>query len=123
MFGKIDMRYKIALFWLIIFISLWVTFYSTSPSKKMIYQLDRIEQSITRKDWKQANEYMTQFKATFIENRMLIQMNNSTEAFISFQHTIGQLETTIRHNQESALDYIGAVRELIDLVVKPFSGP
>jgi len=123
MFSKIYMRYKIAFVWIIAFVSLWIVFQVKSPLNKMKYQLDKIEQSVAKKDWKQANEYTTEFRNTFINNRILIQTNNSTEAIISFDHTIGQLEITVKHNQESALEYVGALKELLNLVVKPFSGP
>lgn len=123
MFSKIYMRYKIAFVWMIAFVALWIVFQIKSPLNNMKYQLDMIEQSIVKKDWKQANEYTTQFRNTFINNRTLIQTNNSTEAVISFDHTIGQLEITVKHNQESSLEYVGALKELLKLVVKPFSGP
>lgn len=49
-------------------------------------------------------------------------MNNSTEALTTYEHTIGQLEITVRHKQESALEYVGALRESTNLVIRPFSG-
>jgi hypothetical protein len=38
-------------------------------------------------------------------------MNNSTEIFTSFEHAIGQLEIRVRHSQDIALEYIGALRD------------
>jgi hypothetical protein len=58
-----------------------------------------------------------------MKKRFLIQVNNSTEVFTVFEHTIGQLEVTVKHHQESALEYVGALRETLNLVVKPFAGP
>jgi|GEM_PF-1645091 hypothetical protein len=122
-FDKIDMRYKLMLVWLLAFISLWAIFQSIFPSNTMKHQLNKIEESIKNKDWKQANKYTFEFKNTFSKKRYFIQMNNSTEAFITFEHTIGQLETTVKYNQESALEYVGALEESLNLVIKPFSGP
>ena len=123
MFDRLEIRSKIALIWLLAFIALWITFQSIFPLKSMEYQLDRIEESIEEKDWTEAREYTTEFKDNFTKNKMFIQMNNATEALTTFEHTIGQLEITVRHKQNSALEYIGALREAINLVIIPFSGP
>ena len=64
-----------------------------------------------------------EFKDNFKKNRLLIQMNNATEALIIFEHTIGQLEITVNNKQDSALEYIGALKDIMNLVIKPFSGP
>lgn len=122
-FDKIDMRYKLMLVWLLAFINLWAIFQSVFPSNTLKDQLNKIEESIKNKDWKQANKWTFEFKNTFGKKRYFIQMNNSTEAFVTFEHTIGQLETTIKYNQESALEYVGALKESLNLVIKPFSGP
>jgi hypothetical protein len=86
-------------------------------------QLNQIEESIGKKDWTQATKHTAEFKESFSRSKLLIQMNNSTEALTTFEHTIGQLEVTVRHKHESALEYVGALRESTNLVIKPFSGP
>lgn len=111
------------LVWLLAFIGLWTIFQSTLPLNTMKYQLDKIEQSIVEDDWQQAIEYTAEFKDIFNKKRFFIQINNATEAFTVFEHTIGQLEVTVKNNQESSLEYIGALREILNLVIKPFSGP
>lgn len=123
MFGRFDIRYKIMLIWLFSFIILWAAFKSILPLNSMKQQLNKIEECIARKNWTQANEYTREFKDNFIKNRVFIQMNNSTEALTNFEYTIGQLEMTVKYNQESALEYIGALRDALNLVIKPFSGP
>lgn len=123
MFDRFDVRYKIAFVWVIAFIALWITFQSIYPVKSMEYQLNRIEQSIEVKNWAQANKYTSEFRNTFKKYRLFIQMNNSTEALTTFEHTIGQLDITVKHHKDSALEYIGALRAAMNLVVIPFSGP
>ncbi|KZL91990.1 DUF4363 family protein [Clostridium magnum] len=123
MFDKIDIRYKLMAAWILAFASLWIMFHNILPLNIMSYQLNKIEENIKNEDWKEANKYTFQFKNTFSKKRFLIQMNNSTEALTTFEHTIGQLETTVKYNQESALEYIGALKESLNLVIKPFSGP
>lgn len=89
----------------------------------MKIQLDKIEKGITNNDWKQAKAYADQFADTFRRKRFIIQINNATEIFTAFELTIGELEETVQHKQENALEHVGALRETLNLVVKPFSGP
>jgi hypothetical protein len=86
-------------------------------------QLDEIERSIENNDWEKVNEYTTKFNDTYNRKHYLIKMNNSTEALTNFEHTIGQLIMSAKHNSESTLEYVVALREMLKLVVKPFSGP
>ncbi|WP_373845496.1 hypothetical protein [Clostridium sp.] len=123
MFDRFDIRYKIALVWLLGLIVLWTVFQNILPLNSMGYQLDQIEESIEKKNWTQASKYTAEFKDNFKKNRLLIQMNNATEALIIFEHTIGQLEITVNNKQDSALEYIGALKDIMNLVIKPFSGP
>jgi len=123
MFDKGDMRGRIALVWLLSFIILWTMFCLLLPLKTMNSQLDNIEQSIASDNWKQANEYTAQFIKTYEKSRYFIQTNNSTEILTSFEYIIGQLDLTVKYNQDSALEYIGALRASLNFVVKPFAGP
>lgn len=122
-FNKIEMRFKISILWLIAFICLWSAFRISFPIKAMKHQLDKIEQSIGNENWQQASNYTTQFTNTYNSKRFLIHMNNSTEILTTFEHTIGQLETTVKYNEKSALEFVGALRSSLDLVAKPFAGP
>lgn len=123
MFDRFDIRYKIVLIWILAFTTMWITFQSILPLRSIEYELDKIEESIEKGNWVEASEYTSKFKEDFKKNRVFIQMNNATEALTNFEHTIGQLDITVKHKQDSALEYIGALRETIDLVIKPFSGP
>lgn len=123
MFDKNNNRYVIILIWLLAFAGLWLLFDKSFPINTLRSQLDSIEESVEKKQWKDAKKYTAELKENFVENRMYIEMNNATEAFTTFEHTIGQLEITVKHEQESAIEYIGALREAVNLVIKPFSGP
>lgn len=123
MFSKSDMRYKLMIVWFLAFIGLWMLFKYTFPINTMMKQLNVIEERIEEKDWEAAIDHTTRFKEIFNKNRYFIQMNNSTEAFLTFEHTIGQLEITVNHKQENAFEYIGALKESLNLVIKPFSAP
>ena len=85
MFDRFDIRYKIALVWLLGLIVLWTVFQNILPLNSMGYQLDQIEESIEKKNWTQASKYTAEFKDNFKKNRLLIQMNNATEALIIFE--------------------------------------
>ncbi|MBV7274269.1 hypothetical protein JMF89_02950 [Clostridiaceae bacterium UIB06] len=123
MFDRYEVRYKIALTWILAFVVMWMVFQRILPLNSMKNQLNTIEESIEMNNWTQASEYTAKLKDNFMKNRMFIQMNNATEALTVFEHTIGQLEITVKYKQDSALEYIGALRETINLVIKPFSGP
>jgi hypothetical protein len=123
MFDKIDMRHIIALVWLICFILLWVIFAKVLPYKIMSNDLTSLEQSIKNKNWEQANKKMRGLKSTHDKYRKIIQMNNATEIYTTFELTFGQLESTVENRQESAIEYVGALKESLKLVSKAFSGP
>jgi hypothetical protein len=123
MFEKSDIRYKLAVVWVLVFVGIWVIFHKSFPMKSMDQLLSQIEVSMEKEDWAQAKKYAAEFRESFRKNRVFIQMNNATEALTVFEQNIGQLETSVKHEQDSAFEYIGALRESINLVIKPFSGP
>lgn len=123
MFDRFDVRYKLAIIWLLVFAGLWLIFKNIFPMNSMDQQLAKIEESIDKKDWNKASEYAKEFKENFKRNKVFIQMNNSTEALTAFEQAVGELEITVRYKQDSAIEYIGALRETINFVIKPFSGP
>lgn len=123
MFDRFDIRFKLVVIWILAFSALWFAFQNIFPLQSMEKQLNAIEDNIEKKNWAQAKVYTDKFKANFEKNRTFIQMNNSTEALTTFEHTIGQLEITVNHKQDSAIEYVGALRESTNLVIKPFSGP
>jgi hypothetical protein len=123
MFDDYNIRHKIAIIWFLSFILLWIIFRNILPLKSMNYQLNKIQATIEQGDWKKADQYTEEFVHNFESNKFIIQVNNATEALISFEHTVGQLKVTVKNKQDSSLEYVGALREMINLVIKPFSGP
>lgn len=123
MFNKSDMRLNIAIIWLLCFIALWFIFNSLIPKHEFEVELNQIEKSVTKKDWKQAKKSMQELNNIYNRKRVFIQMNNATEIFTNFDLTIGQLDTSIQHEQEAAIEFIGGLRATLDFVMKTFSGP
>ncbi len=118
-----NMRYILALSWLIAFICLWLLFHAAFDYTDIKNQITLLEKSIESKDWTQAQEYLVQFEKSYEAKRNLVRLNNSTEAFIILEHSIEQLDTTIKNNQESSLEYIGEIKGVLNFVLKPFAGP
>lgn len=123
MFDKIDMRHIIAVIWVVCFTLLWIVFAKVLPYKTMNSDLTIIEQSIKSKNWEQAGRSMKNLKATHDKYRKIIQMNNATEIYTNFEALFGQLEVTVENKQDSAIEYVGALKESLKLVAKAFSGP
>ena len=118
-----DMRLAIGITWVISFSVMWVTFNAFLPINEFDIQLNQIEKSVTAKDWDQAKKSMEKLKRIYNRKRILIQSNNSTEVFTTFNYTIGQLDISIQHEQEYALEYIGGLKSSLNFVMKAFSGP
>lgn len=123
MFDKVDMRHIIAIIWVVCFALLWILFAKALPYKAMNSDLTSLEQNIKNKNWKQANRNMISLKATHDKYRKIIQMNNATEIYTNFEAVFGQLEVTVENKQDSAIEYVGALKESLKLVAKAFSGP
>jgi hypothetical protein len=85
--------------------------------------LDKVIEGIESNNWKQADKYNEKFSDMFYKKKYFIQMNNATEIYITFEHTVRQLDLAVKSRQESALEYAGLLREALNYVVKPFSGP
>lgn len=122
-FGYKNMGYKVAVVWLLSFITVWIVFENIIPRDSILLQLNKIEESIQDRNWNEAKTEMNILKDTYKKNRLFVQMNNATEIFTTFEHTLGQLEITVKHEQEAAIEYVGALKETLNLVMKPFSGP
>ena len=75
------------------------------------------------KDWNNAKKSMEQLNEIYDSKKAVIQMSNATEIYTTFELTMGQLEAAVKHEQDSAVEYIGALSSSLDFVMKPFSGP
>lgn len=117
------MRLVIACVWLVSFLAMWIIFKAVLPDVDFNVHLDRIEKNVEGKDWNNAKKSMNELKNLYNRKKVVIQMNNATEIFTTFDLTMGQLESSIEHEQEAAIEYIGAIRESLDFVMKAFSGP
>jgi hypothetical protein len=118
-----DMRLIIGITWLISFLVMWATFAAFIPKKEFKAQLIQIEQSVSNNDWIEAKRSMEKLNRVYESNRTLIQANNATEILTTFDLTLGQLEASIKHEQDAALEYIGGLESSMDFVMKAFSGP
>lgn len=118
-----DMRPTIEIVWLISFIVMWLTFSAFIPEKKFNLKLNEIEKSVSKQDWKQAEKSMKELKSIYNKRRVLIQANNATEILTTFDYAMGELELSIQHEQDAALEHIGGLRSTLDFVLNAFSGP
>lgn len=123
MFGENRVRLYIAAAWIVCFSSIWILFSFLLPYNQFKTHLDQIEKSIESRDWKNAKKSMEELKIIYGKKRSVIQMNNASEVFTNFELTIGQLEASVKHEQESAVEYVGAIRSSLDFVMKAFSAP
>lgn len=118
-----DMRLTIIMVWVISFITIWLMFNALIPRNEFINQLNRIEQSVSKNDWKDAKESMEDLKRIYNRGRIFIQANNATEILTNFDCIMGQLDASVKYEQDAAIEYIGGLRASLDFVMKPFSGP
>ena len=123
MFGENKTRFFAGITWIICFIAIWLFFNATLPNNEFQIHLNKIEQSMAKDDWNNANKYMEQLKEIYDGKKVVIQMNNATEIYATFQLTMGQLDYAVKHKQISGVEYIGALNSSLDVVMKPFSGP
>jgi hypothetical protein len=121
--NKNDMRLAITITWVISFAFMWIILNTFLPKNEFNMELNQIEKSIEIKDWKQAKESMEQLKRIYNKNRILIQANNATEILTTFEFAIGQLDISVQHEQDAALEYIGGLKSSLDFVMNAFSGP
>jgi len=121
--NKNDMRLAIAITWVISFAFMWIIFNAFLPKNEFNMELNQIEKSVEIKDWKQAKKSVEELKKIYSKNRILIQANNATKILTTFEFAIGQLDISIQHEQNAALEYIGGLRYSLDFVMKAFPGP
>ncbi|MBC2399705.1 DUF4363 family protein [Clostridium tetanomorphum] len=117
------MRFVVGVIWIISFVVMWNIFNVLLPKNEFKIQLNQIEESVSKKDWNQARKSMVQLKNIYNRNRIFIQANNATEILTTFNYTMGQLDVSIQHEQNAALEYIGGLKSSLNLVMRPFSGP
>jgi tellurite resistance protein len=121
--NKNDMRLAITITWVISFAFMWIILNTFLPKNEFNMELNQIEKSIEIKDWKQAKESMEELKRIYNKNRILIKANNATEILTTFEFAIGQLDISVQHEQDAALEYIGGLKSSLDFVMNAFSGP
>ena len=118
-----DMRLVVGGIWVVSFVVLWGIFSASLPKNEFRTQLNHIEESVSKKDWKQAKESMLELENIYNKNRNLIKVNNATEIFTTFEYTMGQLDAAIQNEESSSLEYIGGLKSSLDFIMKSFAGP
>jgi arginine utilization protein RocB len=99
---------------------MWLIFNALLPKEQFKTHLDQIEKSAANKDWDEAKKSMKQLKNVYSSKRTVIQMNNATEILTTFDLTMGQLEASVEHEQDAAVEYAGALRGTLDFVMMHF---
>lgn len=120
---KSDMRYVIGVTWIVSFIAMWFIFNTFIPEDNFRNELVNIEEHVSKKNWHEAKKSMTELKKIYNSKKTLIHANNATEILTTFDLTMGQLDISVQHEQDSALEYIGGLKSSLDFVMKAFSGP
>lgn len=87
---------------------------ATLPTEDINIHLEQIEESIINKDWNQAKMSMEVLKTIYNSNKVLTQGNNATEIFLTLDYILGELDTLIQNEQESALEYINGLKASIE---------
>lgn len=123
MFGENKTRLFVGSIWLICFVAMWLFFNTTLPNHDFVVYLNKIEKSVVKKDWDNAKKSMEELKGIYNSKRVIIQMNNATEIYTTFELTMGQLESAVKYEQSMATEYIGALNSSLNFVMKTFSGP
>lgn len=123
MFGRERLRYKIIIVWVVVFLAMWVLLWAFSPKKEFSRKLDHIYSSISMKKWEEADKQVKELKKLYNKKKVYIQIGNATEALITFNYSLDQLEITIHDRSDAAFEYIGALKGSIDYVLEPFAGP
>lgn len=121
--GENKTRFVVAAIWLTCFIGMWLIFNFVLPKEQFKNHLNNIEKNVANKDWDKAKRSMGELRSIYNNKRAVIQMNNATEILTTFDLTLGQLEASVEHEQEAAVEYVGALKSTLDFVLKAFSGP
>lgn len=123
MFGKSDIRYILAVVWIVAFMVMWFVFGAIFQAERLNNDLEKIIKGIEDNDWEQADIYTDDFINIYYNKKYIYMLNNSTEMFATFDHSVRQLQLAVGNRQESALEYAGLLREGINYVAQPFSQP
>ncbi len=118
-----DIRRKLALVWLVLFLLMWLIFTVCFKTGTMLSQLEAVEQAVTSKDWSEAEKETEKFTATYKARKYFIDINNSSEISITFNHTVEQLAVAVKNKQDSALEYTGLLKAALGYAVRPFAEP
>ncbi len=123
MFIGSDIRGKLAIVWLVLFMLMWIVFTACFKTETMRSQLEAIEQAVTSKDWPKAQKETEKFTATYTARKYIIDINNSSEISITFNHTVEQLALAVKNKQDSAIEYAGLLKAALGYVARPFAEP
>ncbi len=118
-----DIRRKLALVWLVLFLLMWLVFTVCFKTGTMLSQLEAVEQAVTSKDWSEAEKETEKFTAAYKSRKYFIDINNSSEISITFNHTVEQLAVAVKNKQDSALEYTGLLKAALGYAVRPFAEP
>ncbi len=119
----VDIRRKLAFLWLVLFLLIWIVFSVCFKTGAMQSQLEAVEQAVSNKDWPRAEKETEKFTATYKSRKYLIEINNSSEIYITFSHTVEQLSVAVRNKQDSAMEYAGLLKAALGYAVQPFAEP
>lgn len=109
--------------WVLCFLIMWVLFERMLPKHEFNSCLNNIENSVNSKNWVEAKKSTDELKKIYENNKIIIRTNNATEAMATFQNTLGQLYISVDYEQETSLEYIGALKESLDWVLEGFAAP
>lgn len=119
----VDIRRKLVFLWLVLFALMWIVFSVCINAGAIGRQLETVEQAVSNKDWPRAEKETEKFTAAYKARKYFIEINNSSEIYITFNHTVEQLAVAVKNKQDSAMEYAGLLKAALGYAVKPFAEP
>lgn len=99
--------------WLISFLIIYSMVGANLPIEDITSNLNQIEESIENNDWDQAKISMEILKTIYNSNKALVQGSNANDTISTIDYIMGEIDTLIQNEEDSALEYIRGLKDSI----------
>jgi|GEM_PF-3160197 len=125
MFDKKGARTVVTVCWLTALIALILAYtFGMKPVRDAAFgKIDSLEQNIAARDWAQARSDQDALEKLWKKNKAAVQLNNLSPSVSRFEQELAQIKTLVRNQDQSALSYLGILRNTFDSITSLFPTP
>lgn len=119
MLYKKDITIQIAIFTILLFLIMTLSFYSlTKPARTIEKDINDIEKNLVLENWDEIENHINDIDKKWRQSEFILRIINTTESIDKFEENLSQATILTKHKEDDLIEYIAPLRDTTRVITK-----